>query len=142
LRQSGSLLHLLISILANLCALVIPFCRKMPYYSDTGTGCACGGEAGGPLPPPPQFFGRSVNPFPTGGEHIIPTYYYCPPPQFFTFLHHCTALYEKYGKSKDAVTSSRIKVKNRTLMNIKVVCALIWPILNISFWGLWLFPGL
>ena len=42
--------------------------------------------------------------------------------------------------SKDAVTSSRIKVKKRALMNNKVVYSLIWPILITSFLGLWLFP--
>ena len=37
-----------------------------------------GGGAGGPGGPAP-IFGRSVNPIPTGGGHIIPTYYYWPP---------------------------------------------------------------
>ena len=38
-------------------------------YSDAGTGGARGGQ-----------FGSSVNPIPTGGGQIIPTYYYWPPP--------------------------------------------------------------
>ena len=29
-----------------------------------------------------KIFGRSVNPIPTGGEQIIPTYYYWPPKSF------------------------------------------------------------
>ena len=37
-------------------------------------------EPGGPLAPP--IFGRSVNPIPTGGGQIIPTYYYWPPQCF------------------------------------------------------------
>ena len=32
---------------------------------------------GGPLAPP--ILCRSVDPIHTGGGHIIPTYYYCPP---------------------------------------------------------------
>ena len=39
-----------------------------------------GGGAGEPLAPP--IFGRSVNPIPTGGGQIIPTYYYWPPQSF------------------------------------------------------------
>ena len=35
------------------------------------------GGPGGPLAPP--IFGRSVNPIPTEGGQIIPTYYYRPP---------------------------------------------------------------
>ena len=35
-----------------------------------------GGGAGGFMPP--SIFSRSVNPMPTGGGQIIPTYYYCP----------------------------------------------------------------
>jgi hypothetical protein len=38
------------------------------------------GGPGGPLAPP--IFGRSVNPIPTGGGQIIPTYYYWPPQSF------------------------------------------------------------
>ena len=36
------------------------------YYSDAGTGGATG----------PPIIGWSVNPIPTGGGQIIPTYYY------------------------------------------------------------------
>ena len=39
------------------------------------------GGPGGPLAPP--IFGKSVNPIPTGGWQIIPTYYYWPPPKVF-----------------------------------------------------------
>ena len=38
------------------------------------------GGPGGPLVPP--IFGRSVNPIPTGGGQIIPTYYYWHPQCF------------------------------------------------------------
>ena len=51
--------------------------------SDAGTE-GVRGATGLPI------FGRSVNPIPTGGGHIIPTYYYWPL-IFFTFRHHCLA---------------------------------------------------
>ena len=44
-------------------------------YSDAGTGGARGALA-------PPIFGSSVNPIPTGGGQIIPTYYYWPPQIF------------------------------------------------------------
>ena len=44
--------------------------RERTLCSDVGT------RGGPPLP----LFGRSVNPIPTGGGQIIPSYYYWPPP--------------------------------------------------------------
>ena len=43
---------------------------------------------------PPPIFGRSVNPIPTRGGQIIPTYCYCPPPKF---SHLLTSLHEWNG---------------------------------------------
>jgi hypothetical protein len=41
-----------------------------------------GGGSQGATAPPPPIFGRSVNPIPTEGGQIIPTYYYWHPQIF------------------------------------------------------------
>ena len=67
----------------------------MPYDSDAGT--RRGGQ-GGPLPPP-QFLADQLTLFQPGEGILSPPITTSP-----HFFHLPASLYEKYGKSKDAVT--------------------------------------
>ena len=85
----------------NICLLLS---RRSRYY---GPGLSEAGMPGVSCPPP--IFYRSGNPNSTRGNRLCQQHYYCPPPDFQTFLRPC------YGPGRGH------RVQACTVMNIRLL---------------------